>query len=278
MSSDFATIVSAVLPSAVYMLRLTLLLSDSTLLATVAFDGVAEELIGADPYALDQMACDHPRALAFIEQMLVPTPVRFELAPPKSQGDEAAERYGPRRLFLPDRTLNYIAPLFRRMPPFQAFHAAHGLGSASDTKRAPDLFFALWDGQFPERVRQADPGMQRLEFMLSVYFAVYPLLSSVAHPQTMQSYKLESTMDAFKKFLETRGAELCKTSQFLQYYALPYVPDPRQHPSFQDIFSAHWVGEIGGRLQQFLDKALASGDGRPRLLTLLDGQASRRVI
>jgi hypothetical protein len=43
-------------------------------------------------------------------------------------------------------------------------------------------------------------------------------------------------METFKAFLETRGADLSKTSQFLPYYALPYVPDPRHHPSFSDLF------------------------------------------
>ena len=44
-------------------------------------------------------------------------------------------------------------------------------------------------------------------------------------------------METFKQFLESRGAELCKTNEFLSYYALPYVPDPRQHPSFRDMFT-----------------------------------------
>lgn len=40
-------------------------------------------------------------------------------------------------------------------------------------------------------------------------------------------------MQRFAKYLETRGKELAQTSEFLVYYALPYVPSPHEHPSFQ---------------------------------------------
>ena len=75
-------------------------------------------------------------------------------------------------------------------------------------------------------------------------------------------------MDRFKHFLENRGADLCKSSQFLQYYALPYVPDPRRHPSFNDIFADSWVPNLVSSLSQFLDKALNSRS-TPKLLSLI---------
>jgi hypothetical protein len=33
-------------------------------------------------------------------------------------------------------------------------------------------------------------------------------------------------------YLDTKGAELSKTSEFLAFYALPYIPRPMEHPSF----------------------------------------------
>ncbi|KAJ1344324.1 hypothetical protein BSLG_001134 [Batrachochytrium salamandrivorans] len=63
-------------------------------------------------------------------------------------------------------------------------------------------------------------------------------------------------MDIFKKFLETRGADQCKSSQFLQYCALPYVPDPRAHPSFHDLFLDTWAPELEERLMSFLKVSL----------------------
>ena len=44
-------------------------------------------------------------------------------------------------------------------------------------------------------------------------------------------------MNHFKVFLETAGASLSQTTEFLPYYALPYVPNPRAHPSYKDLFS-----------------------------------------
>ena len=44
-------------------------------------------------------------------------------------------------------------------------------------------------------------------------------------------------MNHFKVFLETAGASLSQTTEFLPYYALPYVPNPKAHPSYKELFS-----------------------------------------
>ncbi|KAJ1337129.1 hypothetical protein BSLG_006602 [Batrachochytrium salamandrivorans] len=77
-------------------------------------------------------------------------------------------------------------------------------------------------------------------------------------------------MDIFKKFLETRGADQCKSSQFLQYCALPYVPDPRAHPSFHDLFLDTWAPELEERLMSFLKVSLFNKE-IPRLVSFLEG-------
>ncbi|KAH6578179.1 hypothetical protein BASA60_003775 [Batrachochytrium salamandrivorans] len=102
-------------------------------------------------------------------------------------------------------------------------------------------FFSLWDDIFHVQERVSDSSLRQLEFMLGVYFAVYPLLPHASHPKI---YRIEDTMDIFKKFLETRGADQCKSSQFLQYCALPYVPDPRAHP----FISRFILGYMGTRI------------------------------
>jgi hypothetical protein len=44
------------------------------------------------------------------------------------------------------------------------------------------------------------------------------------NPQAQNNDKeLRKELVAFKMFLDTKGAELSKTSEFLQFYALPYV-------------------------------------------------------
>ncbi|KAI8848511.1 hypothetical protein BC829DRAFT_393725 [Chytridium lagenaria] len=111
------------------------------------------------------------------------------------------------------------------------------------------------DNDFPASLRESDPLYQRMEFQLSIYFAIFPL-----HPNVNQSaakkVSVQKSMEAFKHFLETRGADLCKTTQFLSYYALPYVPDPRKHPSFGDLFTERYVKDLEDRLKHFLGMAL----------------------
>ena len=48
--------------------------------------------------------------------------------------------------------------------------------------------------------------------------------------------ELASRMKGLKTFLETRGAGLAHTGEFLAYYALPFVPVPDRHPSFEHLF------------------------------------------
>ena len=44
-------------------------------------------------------------------------------------------------------------------------------------------------------------------------------------------------MRVFKAYLESDGANLAVTPEFLAYYAMPYVPEIAKHPSFKDPFT-----------------------------------------
>lgn len=48
--------------------------------------------------------------------------------------------------------------------------------------------------------------------------------------------EFDERISSFKKYLETRGGALSQNTEFLPYYALPYVSNPRVHPSFKDLF------------------------------------------
>jgi hypothetical protein len=85
-------------------------------------------------------------------------------------------------------------------------------------------FFRLWDASFSESVRESDPVYHKLEFTFSIYFAVFPIHNYVS-PIAQKKYTLESTMAILKTYLGSRGSDLCKTTQFLSFYALPYVPE-----------------------------------------------------
>jgi hypothetical protein len=47
----------------------------------------------------------------------------------------------------------------------------------------------------------------------------------------------DRAMGDFKKYLETRGAALSQTTEFLPYYALPFVPNAKGHPSYKELFT-----------------------------------------
>ena len=57
---------------------------------------------------------------------------------------------------------------------------------------------------------------------------------------------------SFKDYLDSRGRDLAQTTEFLPYYALPYVPNPVEHPSFKHIFTKEWVVNLRSKLEFFL--------------------------
>ena len=56
----------------------------------------------------------------------------------------------------------------------------------------------------------------------------------------------------FKAYLDSRGAELSKTSEFLAFYALPYIAKPIDHPSFQSLYTMEWVNTLKAKLKAFI--------------------------
>ena len=68
-------------------------------------------------------------------------------------------------------------------------------------------------------------------------------------------------MVAFRRFLESPvGKALSESPEFLPYYALPYVSNPTDHPSFKSIFQTRWVEDLRRRLEHFLRVVLESVD------------------
>uniref|UniRef100_A0A665X3Q8 LisH domain-containing protein ARMC9 n=1 Tax=Echeneis naucrates TaxID=173247 RepID=A0A665X3Q8_ECHNA len=97
------------------------------------------------------------------------------------------------------------------------------------------VFFDLWAENIPSEVKHTDAEAQSLEFYLHIHFAIYPLRR---HPGRHDRAEFEDRISDFKQYLETRGAALSQTTEFLPYYALPFVPNPTIHPSFKDLFQA----------------------------------------
>jgi len=73
----------------------------------------------------------------------------------------------------------------------------------------------------------------------------------------------------FKHYLETKGQRLAQTSEFLQFYALPYIQNPMHHPSFKDVFTREWIIELKSKLQSFLEQ-IGSNEHLPVLYQMYE--------
>ncbi|NXY45068.1 ARMC9 protein, partial [Ceuthmochares aereus] len=126
------------------------------------------------------------------------------------------------------------------------------------------VFFQLWEENISSSVRDDDPVAEKLEFYLHVHFATYLLKHSIGKPDKAE---LEERISHFKAYLETKGAALSQTTEFLPFYALPFVPNPMVHPSFKELFQDSWTLDLRTRLEEFLSLTLKARQ-TPRLLAL----------
>lgn len=123
-------------------------------------------------------------------------------------------------------------------------------------------FFRMWNKHISDAIQETDDACHRLVFNINIFFALYPITHGNQNKQ-----ELELSMQEFKHYLETKGAALSQTTEFLPYYALPYIPDPTSHPSFKPLFASSWSSDIRNNLQLFLSAALKSQE-KPKLYNL----------
>ncbi|XP_067898401.1 lisH domain-containing protein ARMC9 isoform X2 [Heterodontus francisci] len=137
------------------------------------------------------------------------------------------------------------------------------------------VFFKLWEQHISPQVRDDEQLPQKLEFHLHVHFAIFPLKNSGKPDKD----DVDERTSHFKNYLETRGAALSQTTEFLPFYALPFVPNPTVHPSFKELFQDSWTPELKMRLQKFLSTSLKVTNV-PRLLSLFkeNGQGSKELL
>ncbi|KAF7236974.1 LisH domain-containing protein ARMC9 [Varanus komodoensis] len=127
-----------------------------------------------------------------------------------------------------------------------------------------EVFFELWEEHIPSPVRDSEAVAQKLEFYLHIHFAIFLLKHAVGKPHKAA---LDERISYFKTYLETKGAALSQTTEFLPFYALPFVPNPMIHPSFKELFQESWESDLKMRLEEFLSATLKASHN-PRLLTL----------
>ena len=117
-------------------------------------------------------------------------------------------------------------------------------------------FFKSWKRIIPNHIRLREPPLQKLEFYIQIYFAIYPLLyrdSEINCNKTIQE-----TMDEFKEFLEKKDSDYSKSNEFLSYYALPYVQNPKTHASYSKLFQPEWAAELKDKIHLAIKTYLPS--------------------
>jgi hypothetical protein len=130
--------------------------------------------------------------------------------------------------------------------------------------------FSIWHEVLPSEVRR-NRDAQRLEFVINVHMALIPFsMDSLIKCKSVEqaSKACARSMAVFKRYLDTRGQRMSKESDFVPYFALPYVPDPSDHPSYAPMFEKSWQGDLRGELEGMLREFLPE-DSPPLLVRAL---------
>ena len=118
-------------------------------------------------------------------------------------------------------------------------------------------FFKQWKRLIPNHMKLIEPTLCKLDFYLEIYFALFPIMGNKTINQKAQ-IELKQNMEDFKKYLEQKEIELSKTTEFLAYYALPYIPNPRGHPTYEKLFKPEWTNDLKEQLQNCIKFYLPS--------------------
>ena len=106
-----------------------------------------------------------------------------------------------------------------------------------------ELFMYHWNRLIPNNLILTESTLFKLNFNIQIYFAIYPILNIKANiNEEKTNKKLKQNMEEFKKFLEKNKSDTESefSTEFLSYYALPYIPDPRNNFNYLHLFKPEW--------------------------------------
>ena len=133
-------------------------------------------------------------------------------------------------------------------------------------------FFKQWKRLIPNHMKLIEPTLCKLDFNLEIYFALYPIMGNKPVNQKAQT-ELKQNMEDFKKYLEKKEIELSKTTEFLAYYALPYIPNPKGHPTYAQLFKPEWISDLKAQLINCIKFYLPSPEKKyPAIYDLVNGK------
>ena len=133
-------------------------------------------------------------------------------------------------------------------------------------------FFKQWKRLIPNHMKLIEPTLCKLDFYLEIYFALFPIMGNKPINQKAQN-ELKQNMEDFKKYLEKKEIELSKTTEFLAYYALPYIPNPKGHPTYAQLFKPEWIVDLKNQLINCVKFYLPTPEKKyPAIYDLVNGK------
>ena len=115
-------------------------------------------------------------------------------------------------------------------------------------------FMDQWKRIIPNNLKLTEPTLFKLDFNIQIYFSIFPILKPNANINDIRIQKnLKQNMEEFKLYLEQNNTEQFKSPEFLSYYALPYIPDPRKNATYSNLFSPEWAKCLKEQIQRCLD-------------------------
>ena len=115
-------------------------------------------------------------------------------------------------------------------------------------------FMEQWKRIIPRNLKLMEPTLFKLDFNIQIYFSIYPLLKSNSSIYDTKIEKtLKQNMEEFKLYLEQNNIQQYKTPEFLAYYALPYIPDPRKNSVYANLFKPEWAKCLKEQIKKCLD-------------------------
>ena len=141
---------------------------------------------------------------------------------------------------------------FYSIPLTQSFNSSSLISyfKSGDQER----FNHYWNLLIPKNLILTEQTLYKLNFNIQIYFAIYPILNQKANlkdEKIQKNYK--KNIDQFKLFLEKNKPENELTSEFLSYFALPYIQDPRNNSTYIHLFKPEWSQCLLEQIEKCID-------------------------
>ncbi|OAF68321.1 hypothetical protein A3Q56_03935 [Intoshia linei] len=135
-----------------------------------------------------------------------------------------------------------------------------------------DLFFEIWSKfieNFSVNINMEDAHV--VEFYMRIYFSVVPIIFN-------NIKELKNSMDRLFDYFTHDGRHFSQKSQFVQYYALPYVPQIDTHPFYSKLINDEWINEQRLGLEEFAFIANTSKSSLPEIVNFKIGQEKQSTL